>query len=818
VVSLLLLVSAVASSTGDVSGKVVDPQTLPVRGAQVELRCDAESTRTSTDDSGRFVLHHAPTQTTCVLSVTREGFAPITQRIQPGTTGTILLRLRLAGVTEVISVVASAEPEIRQPIGSTSIEGEQLFQLFGRTEDMIRYAGLLGGSGMTGTAVYVDGLPMTVMPSPELVGRIKVNAEPFSAEYGDGDVTQIQIVTRPAARRLRISPGGSVLGFGGGDGLREGLGSESSAGSVAISGGVPHLPVTIAGNLQTSQYERGVAVQAVVSTDASHALGMAIPSDDATSSGRTRSGTVSGFYTPGPSVRAHVAYAASRSRSSNVGVGGLVLPEAGLATTASGHGIHVSTGVIRGQLAFESGFVARDSASLITANSVGRGLSVAGGFVAGGAPIATQRSNRLTWTAKQVVRSSSSRPWAAGMEVSGTSHSYLQVPNPLGMVEFESNDSFAHALTGQATATFHIARGNGSIDYDGVTVAPFVQKTLTRRPRVQIDGGVRADYQSGGVGMNLSPRVWAATEWRGLSVQGGGGLFTTFVPASVFVNAITNDGHHLQQYLAIGTSLSNATATVTSRDLVTTTLAPNLRAAREVMQRVSVSRRAGPFTPSVEYTLTHDVHRLGADRLETGDGWIDVVESSRSATRHRVKARLQYLRRAQSVTAHYEWLRAYDDGDGPFSYPERQGRFASEWARSAGLAPHSVTVASTLRLPHRVVAAITDTWQSSAPYDITAGVDTDLNGIFNERNGRPRNSGDSPSQHVLSLHASRRFEFPYVRGWFGSRFRMNVGVHLDNLTSARNYTSIGSVAGSATFGTPLSATPGRSARFSLSID
>jgi hypothetical protein len=163
-------------------------------------------------------------------------------------------------------------------------------------------------------------------------------------------------------------------------------------------------------------------------------------------------------------------------------------------------------------------------------------------------------------------------------------------------------------------------------------------------------------------------------------------------------------------------------------------------------------------------------------------------------------------------------LRAYDDGDGPFSYPERQGRFASEWARSAGLAPHSVTVASTLSLPHRVVAAITDTWQSSAPYDITAGVDTDLNGIFNERNGRPRNSGDSPSQHVLSLHASRRFEFPSVGGWFSSRFRMNVGVHLDNLTGAPNYTSIGSVAGSATFGTPLGAMPGRSARFSLSID
>jgi hypothetical protein len=816
-VLLLVLVSAVASAIGDVSGKVVDPQALPVRGAQVELRCNADVTRTSTDDAGHFVLHNVSPPTTCVLSVTREGFAPITQRIKPGTTDAILLRLRLAGVKEVVSVVATAEPEIREPIGSASIESEQLFQLFGRTEDMIRYAGLLGGSGQTGTSVYVDGLPLTVMPSPELVGRIEVNSEPFSAEYGDGDVTQIQIVTRAAARRLRISPGGSVLGFGGGDGLREGLRSESSSRSLAVSGGVPRVPVTIAGNLQTSQYERGVAVQAVVSHEASGALGLASPSGDATSNGRTRSGSISGFYSPAASVRAHVAYAASRSRSSNVGVGGLVLPEAGLASTASTNGIHVSVGVIRGGLSFESGFVARDSASLMTANSVARGLSVAGSFVAGGASIATQHAERLGWTAKQVVRSSASHPWAAGVEVSGNRQSYLQVPNAQGVIEFESQQSFAQALAGHPTATFHLARGNGSIEYDGVTVAPFVQTTLIRSARVQIDAGVRADYQSR-IGMNLSPRLWAATEWHGLNVQGGGGLFTTYVPAGVFVNAISNDGHHLRQYLSVGTSLSHAEAGLTSRDIVTTTLAPDLRAARQAMQRVSISRRAGHFTPSLEYTLTHDVHRLGADRLGTADGWLDVVESNRSATRQRIKARLQYLHKSQSVTAHYEWLHAYDDGDGAFSYPERQGQFASEWARSAGLAPHSVTLASTLSLPHRVIAAVTDTWQSAAPYDITAGIDTDLNGIFNERNGRPRNSGDSPSQHVLSIHASRRFEFPYVRGWFGSRFRMNAGVHLDNLTGARNYTSIGSVAASDTFGKPLGAMPGRSARFSLSID
>src|SRR6185503_18252436 len=107
--------------------------------------------------------------------------------------------------------------------------------------------------------------------------------------------------------------------------------------------------------------------------------------------------------------------------------------------------------------------------------------------------------------------------------------------------------------------------------------------------------------------------------------------------AGVFVNAISNDGHHLRQYLSVATSLSNAEAGLTSRDIVITTLASDLRATRQTMERVSISRRAGHFTPSLEYTLTRDVHRLGADRVETADGWLDVVESNRSATRQRIK-------------------------------------------------------------------------------------------------------------------------------------------------------------------------------------
>jgi hypothetical protein len=494
-----------------------------------------------------------------------------------------------------------------------------------------------------------------------------------------------------------------------------------------------------------------------------------------------------------------------------------VLPAAGLESASSTTSTQAGVSGVRRRMLLEASFVARYASSSLRANSEAQGLSVGGQFMGGGASIARQDSDRLMWMAKQVTRSSSFHPWAIGVVLSGTSQSHLQVPNPLGSIEFESADTFAASLTGAPTATWLVARGNGSMAYRGFTMSPFVQKTLVRRNRIQLDGGMRADYQRQ-VGTVVSPRLWVATVWRGMEVQAGGGLFVTVVPDQVFVTAIFNDGHHLQQYMATAATLDELAANLASQAVVRTTLAPGLGAARQVMQRLAVARSTGPFTPSVEYTFTRDSGRLGSDRLSSGTEWVDVIDSDRSASRHRMKTSLRYTRMGQSLTGHYEWLRGFDNTDGPFSYPERQGHIASEWARSAGLAPHSVTVAANLRLPRGINAAVTHTWQRSIPYNITAGVDADRNGLFNERGGRLRNSGTGPAQHLLSVHASHRIQLPRVNGWFKERPRLSIGVHLDNLLNNRNYTSLGSVAGSATFGQPLRAASSRSARVSFNLD
>lgn len=814
----LLSASAPAAAAG-VSGKVVDAQDLPVAGARVEIVCDGRATHTTTDERGEFSITVDGPQRACTVSAARDGFARITGSIPPGGVTGVVLQLQVAPITEAVRVAETAPmPELRDAIGSVLLDGDDLFTVFSRTEDMIRFAGLVGGA-TTGAAVYVDGLPVTVMPAPELVGQIRVNATPFSAEYGDGDITRIQITTRPPSRRFRVSPGASFLGFGGGDRLGDGLHSTSSSGNVTASGPIPGVPLTFSTSLQSSMYENELAIQAV-RPDAVR-LKPDTTADPAIHASRSRSGTFGGYYAPSAAIRAQAAFSLTRAEGSNVGVGALVLPESGLGTRSSTDGLQTSVNVVRQRLLFEGSFVARRFSSSMRANSDTQGLSVAGQFVGGGAPIALQESDRGSWMAKQVTRSSSFHPWAAGVVVGGTSESHVHVPNALGSLAFESADSYAAALAGAPTATWLVSRGNGSARYRGLTVSPFVQKTLVRTARLQFDGGVRADYQTR-AGTVVSPRLWAATSWRGLEVQAGAGLFVRMVPDQVFVNAIVNDGSHLHRYIASGASLPDLDANLARQTEVQTRLAPGLQGARQVMQRVAAARAIGRLKPAIEYTFTRDTGRPGSDRIASGDAWIDVIDDNRHTSRHRVKTSLQYAWKGQSLSGHYEWLRAFDDGDGPFSYPESQGQFASEWARSAGQAPHSVTAASTLRLPFAIYAAVTDTWQSASPYNVTAGIDTDRNGLFVERGGRARNSGTLPAQHLLSVHASRRLQLSSItaRGRAGLKNgpRLNVGVHLDNLLDNRNYTVLGSVAGSSTFGRPLMAASSRSARVSFSID
>ena len=203
-------------------------------------------------------------------------------------------------------------------------------------------------------------------------------------------------------------------------------------------------------------------------------------------------------------------------------------------------------------------------------------------------------------------------------------------------------------------------------------------------------------------------------------------------------------------------------------------------------------------------------------RVEDGrPDYVDMFESNRRGTRVRLHAQARYAVKARMLAAHYEWVHARDNTDGPFSYASDPTNLDADWAASGGIAAHNVTLTGSIGLPLAIALTITDTWNSGAPYNITTGVDPSGMGLFIDRGGLPRNSGDGPSFHALSLYAHRRLTLPplIARG-----VHVNLGVQADNILDNRNYIAIGSVQQSSSFGRPLAATAGRSVRVLLSLD
>ena len=801
-------------------GAVVDPQQRVIVGADVTLSCGGKAEHVKTDPQGRFVLSVSPVLRHCSLQVSHPGFESFEQLLD-GTPAPLSIVLHLPVHKEEVNVTPKPQ-DLRELmptwVGSASVSDRELQGISNNTEDLIRYAKALAGADMATDAIYVDGLPSGTLPPPEMVARIDVNTNPFSAEYSDPGQSHINIITKNADRTVHFNLGGNGFTWGGQNVLAPGLQSTTHASNLGFSGPVPNLPFTfsVRTNLSSSQIEQ--PIEAVTAPGQPSGPGW----PKATVSNQSESGQVNIHYSPAETFHTDFSYSQLQSAGSNVGVGGETLPEAGSGSQLKSREARFTFTKAGTAFLWRGGMDFTESASQLQANSAALGVTVAGSFVAGGAGTLSSQTRRTNWVAKNVIESKFKQHlWTAGLIVTRSGDSAYVQPNPAGVIQFSSLQSYADSLEGSPTGTLFLSRGNGQIHYASIQAAPFLQGDLLHLERVLIVGGLRADYQAG-YGVVLSPRLSLAARLAGFVLRGGAGIFAHNLPSGVLLHTIQDDGFHLRPYILQNVSVAAVQVPLSPADLesgpwVRSRLSPDLARPREYMYKASVERPLGAFVPGVEYTWSDGRHLLGSERLSDPAGWVDVLESNRGRQRQQVNARLKYTWKGQGVVAHYEWIQSRDNTAGPFSFPEYPGNLAAEWARTAGVSPHNFTAVVNLRLPSKISASVIATARSSAPYNITSGLDNG-NGLYNDRDGRPRNSGNGPGYKSLDLYASRRILVPGMILKSAKRVHMNVGVRGNNLLNNRNYISLDSVLGSPLFGKPLAASPSRSVQCWVSID
>ncbi len=799
-----------------VSGVVVDPQGLVTVGAQVILSCGAHKEVVQTDSEGRFGFSWPSRLEKCALSVSHPDFAPFKEPVarlpEPW-----LIQLQLREVNQVINVIEEEEESALtglMTLTSVSLSAADLKIIGNNTPNLIQYAKALSGTTLSQDKIYVDGLPGSWLPPAEAIERITINTDPFSAEYAESDRNHIEITTRSPDRQLRFNLSGASLGLGGGSVLESDTTSTSRSTNLGLSGPIPRLPLTfsIHGSLGSARKDQPIRAVTL------HNELEPTPIPPARTTTSTDSLYLGAYYSGSEKTRANFSFYQSRGRSSNANVGGLTLEEAGMSSVLTARGVRAALEVAGAHHIYRSGLVMDRTDSHAWAHQSKLEVVVLGSFVGGGASVLDKRTQHTSWTWKNVLDSNTAgRSWSVGTTLSGSQNSDSELPAVTGMIQFETLEEYAAAQDGASTGTWYLSRGQATASYNSTTAATFLQSDLLRSRTAILRGGVRLDYQNGG-GVQFSPRLFGALKVDEFTFRAGAGRFVHNWTNDVFMKVRKGDGQDLQRFVISNASFEDVSSEIANDEpTIVSSVAPDLVRPHYLMLRASVDRRFRKLFAGVEYTWTNGLHLLGSHRMSTPTGWLDRVESNRLLRKHQLHTRLSHEWKNQTIVFHYEWIRSHDDTDGPFSFPENQDDIGAEWARTTGVAAHNFSLVAHWKLPSAVSLSLVATSRSPIPLNITSPLDVNRDSLYNDREGRVRNSGVGPAYHWLTLFVHHRLKLPHFMVPSSAEVYADLGLHADNLLNNKNYLTFGSVMNSPLFEQPLSAFHGRSLRLSINL-
>jgi hypothetical protein len=189
----------------DDSGAVIPATTVTVAGAGV--------TKTAqTQGDGTFsVAALAPGQYT--VSVQYPGFAPFSKTIAVGAGAPVQMSIKLAVSAEKqeVTVQAEAGPTVSVEADNNAtaivLKGEDLEALPDDPDDLSDALQALAGpgAGPNGGQIYIDGFSGGQLPPKDTIREIRVNQNPFSAEFDRLGFGRIEILTKPGTDKLHGS-------------------------------------------------------------------------------------------------------------------------------------------------------------------------------------------------------------------------------------------------------------------------------------------------------------------------------------------------------------------------------------------------------------------------------------------------------------------------------------------------------------------------------------------------------------------------------------------------------------------------------------
>jgi hypothetical protein len=631
VLFVLLIIAAFASAQsapGTLHGRVTDPSGAVVFQAAVTATgSDGKSVTVQTDHQGNFQFNHLAPGSYNVTAAAK-GFAVDQEadvKVVAGQPQELDIALQIQVEQQHVEVQEESPTVSVSPENSAStivLKGKDLDALSDDPDELTSELQALAGpsAGPNGGQIYVDGFTAGQLPPKSAIREIRINQNPFSAEYDKLGYGRIEIFTKPGTDQYhgQFMLNGNSSAFN----TLNPFDKETPGYYSEIFNGNVSGPISKSASFFFSAQQRDIDNVSIVNTPV---LGPGNMITNYTAS------------VPSPAKRLNISprvdfqlskkntltirYQYSRNTQDNAGIGGFSLPSTGYNSHSTEQTIQISdTQIINPNVVNETRFqYIRDSDSQ-TPLSLDPTIVVQGAFTGGGSSAGISIGNQDHYELQNYTSISHGKHFIKfGGRLRGTLYSSTQNSGFNGAYTFSSLTEYQLGIPSQ----FSLVAGAPLSDVSMVDVGLYAEDEWRIRPNLSLSYGLRYETQTGiSYQGDWAPRVsvsWGLghTKTPKTVIRGGYGLFYDRFSYDYLLQAQRYNGVTQQQYVVSNPSFYPLIPTPAQLSQLPTTsptiyqVQSNLQVPYTMEAAISLERQVTKnATVSVTYLNSRGVHQL----------------------------------------------------------------------------------------------------------------------------------------------------------------------------------------------------------------
>jgi hypothetical protein len=788
--SVLVSSALFAQATSIVSGRVLDPSGASIPKATVTITGAGNFVKvTESDESGTFRITGLAAGQYTVRS-TAPGFGLFEASINLTGSGITTLDIHMIVALERQEVTVADRPQVDvDPTANVSavvVQGNDLKMLSDDPCDLQSELLALAGPavGPEGGQIFIDGFSNNgQLPPKDSIREIRINTNPFSAEFDRSGMARIEILTKPGTDKFH---GSGQFNFADSVLNSRNPYAESKPPTQMrqfygnVSGPINKktsftFDINQGTNDQTALVNAQVldaSLQPVYITE-----NVPIPNHNIYTSPRID-------YALTPNITFTGRYELYHYSADNNGVGQFTLPSRATTFERTNQYFQlVETQVIGARWINESRISLNLNHTSQQGDASTPGINVLSSFNGGGAPLSLNYNHFSNY---EFQNNSSYKRGAHfvkfGVRIRGNLQDSYSTTNYNGTYTFTSMQSYQTTLEGIALGLPFdqiIAEGGGASQYSVtggtpltsvsyVDVEPFVHDDWKVKPNLTLSLGLRYETQT-----NISDRrdwapragiAWGIGKGQGSGrppktvLRLGAGVFYDRINQSLTLQALRQNGIVQQNYVINQPPFFPVAPPVSA---LTDHLVPQaiyevdsrIQAPQIFQYAVTLERQLPKnISVSLSYTNSRGVHQLRSRNINaplpgtyTGEfgsgvfpygnsGQLFLYESSALFKQQQITMNVNArINSRYSLFGYYSYNRANSNSDGSGSFPANTYDLSGEWSRASFDICHRVQIGGNIILPFRFQLSPNISAASAPPFNITTGTDWNGDTIFNDR-------------------------------------------------------------------------------------